>query len=117
MNFKSSKSLEERISEYERISSKYPNQIPIICERSKSNHNDIPIINKSKFLVPKDLTCGHFIQVLRSRVKIPPEKAIFLFVGPIIPSGNQLMSDIYSKYKDDDGFLYITYTGENTFGK
>jgi hypothetical protein len=27
-----------------------------------------------------------------------------------------LMSHIYEKYKDEDGFLYITYSGENTFG-
>lgn len=26
------------------------------------------------------------------------------------------MSDIYAKYKDEDGFLYITYSGESTFG-
>ena len=27
-----------------------------------------------------------------------------------------LMSDIYQDHKDEDGFLYITYSGENTFG-
>jgi hypothetical protein len=26
------------------------------------------------------------------------------------------MSVIYEEYKDVDGFLYITYSGENTFG-
>jgi GABA(A) receptor-associated protein len=26
------------------------------------------------------------------------------------------MGHIYEKYKDEDGFLYITYSGENTFG-
>ena len=26
------------------------------------------------------------------------------------------MSDIYQDHKDEDGFLYITYSGENTFG-
>ncbi len=26
------------------------------------------------------------------------------------------MSHIYEKYKDEDGFLYVTYSGENTFG-
>lgn len=26
------------------------------------------------------------------------------------------MSDIYEDHKDEDGFLYITYSGENTFG-
>jgi hypothetical protein len=27
-----------------------------------------------------------------------------------------LMSSIYEEHKDEDGFLYITYSGENTFG-
>lgn len=27
-----------------------------------------------------------------------------------------LMSAIYDEHKDDDGFLYISYSGENTFG-
>ncbi len=27
-----------------------------------------------------------------------------------------LMSSIYEDHKDEDGFLYITYSGENTFG-
>jgi GABA(A) receptor-associated protein len=26
------------------------------------------------------------------------------------------MSAIYDEHKDDDGFLYISYSGENTFG-
>jgi GABA(A) receptor-associated protein len=26
------------------------------------------------------------------------------------------MSAIYEEHKDDDGFLYISYSGENTFG-
>ena len=27
-----------------------------------------------------------------------------------------MMSSIYEEYKDEDGFLYFTYSGENTFG-
>ena len=29
---------------------------------------------------------------------------------------NQSLSEIYDKHKNDDGFLYITYSSENTFG-
>jgi hypothetical protein len=29
---------------------------------------------------------------------------------------DSLISAIYEKHKDVDGFLYITYSGENTFG-
>ena len=27
-----------------------------------------------------------------------------------------LMSTMYEDHKDEDGFMYITYSGENTFG-
>jgi len=27
-----------------------------------------------------------------------------------------MMSSIYEEHKDEDGFLYMTYSGENTFG-
>ena len=26
------------------------------------------------------------------------------------------MADVYADHKDEDNFLYITYSGENTFG-
>lgn len=33
----------------------------------------------------------------------------------VLPSA-ALMSSVYEDHKDEDGFLYITYSGENTFG-
>lgn len=59
---------------------------------------------------------GQFIYVIRKRIKLPPERAIFLFVDNMIPSTSSLMSVVYEVQKDEDGFLYITYSGENTFG-
>ena len=37
-----------------------------------------------------------------------------LVVGCI--SAAAMMSAIYEENKDEDGFLYMTYSGENTFG-
>jgi hypothetical protein len=31
-------------------------------------------------------------------------------------SAAAMMSAIYEENKDEDGFLYMTYSGENTFG-
>lgn len=42
-------------------------------------------IDKKKYLVPSDLTCGQFVYVIRKRLKLPAEKAIFLFVNGVIP--------------------------------
>ena len=81
--FKLSHSDERRRAESQRIRSKYPDRIPVICE--KSDRSDIPDIDKKKYLVPADLTVGQFIYVIRKRIKLPPERAIFIFVNNVIP--------------------------------
>lgn len=79
----------------------------MICE--KVEKSDIPIIDKKKYLVPSDLTVGQFCYVIRKRIKLAPEKAIFIFVNEVLPPTAALMSSIYEEHKDEDGFLYITY--------
>ena len=66
--------------------------------------------------MPVDLTVGQFVYVIRKRIKLPSEKAIFIFVNDILPPTAALISTIYEEHKDDDGFLYVLYSGENTFG-
>ena len=92
------------------------NEMPqqVICE--KVEKSDIATIDKKKYLVPADLTVGQFVYVIRKRIKLSPEKAIFIFVDEVLPPTAALMSSIYDEHKDEDGFLYITYSGENTFG-
>jgi GABA(A) receptor-associated protein len=43
------------------------------------------MIDKKKYLVPADLTVGQFVYVIRKRIKLSPEKAIFIFVNEILP--------------------------------
>lgn len=69
-----------------------------------------------RYLVPADLTVGQFVYVVRKRLSLPPDKALFVFVKNSLPPTAALMSTIYAKNKDADGFLYVTYSGENTFG-
>jgi Autophagy protein Atg8 ubiquitin like len=43
----------------------------------------------SRYLVPADLTVGQFVYVIRKRIKVSPEKAIFMFVKNVLPpTGN-----------------------------
>ncbi|MQM07977.1 hypothetical protein Taro_040826 [Colocasia esculenta] len=74
------------------------------------------LILRCRYLVPADLIVGQFVYVVRKRIKLSPEKAIFIFVKNILPPTAALMSAIYEENKDEDGFLYMTYSGENTFG-
>ena len=93
---------------------KYPDRIPVIVNKSK--HCDLNDIDKFKYLVPDNYTVGQFVYVIRKRIVLPKEKAIFVFIENVLPPTSALMSEMYDKYKDKDGFLYITYSGENTFG-
>jgi len=78
----------------------------VICE--KVEKSDIATIDKKKYLVPADLTVGQFVYVIRKRIKLAAEKAIFIFVDEVLPPTAALMSSIYEEHKDEDGFLYIT---------
>jgi GABA(A) receptor-associated protein len=136
--FKDEHPFEKRKAEAERIRQKYADRIPVshsrrrrgrpalesdarpatfctawlttspqvICE--KVEKSDIATIDKKKYLVPADLTVGQFVYVIRKRIKLSPEKAIFIFVDEVLPPTAALMSSIYEEHKDEDGFLYIT---------
>lgn len=108
--------------------------------------------------MPADLTVGQFVYVIRKRIRVTPEQAIFMFVRNVLPPTGALswvlgvpsrgagacawdvcgapvgaalskphapthppraaalMADVYADHRDEDGFLYIAYSGENTFG-
>jgi GABA(A) receptor-associated protein len=114
ISFKKIHPFEKRKAEADRIRLKYPDRIPVICE--KAEKSDIPDIDKKKYLVPADLTMGQFVYVIRKRVKLPADQAIFIFVNNTLPPAAALMSQVYKEHASDDLFLYISYSGEQTFG-
>ena len=34
----------------------------------------------------------------------------------VLAPTSQIMSHVYAEHKNEDGFLYVNYSGENTFG-
>jgi len=114
LNFKKKNNFQKRLEESKNIIQKYPDRIPIIVE--KSDHCIFNNIDKSKYLVPKDMTIGQFIYIIRKRIHLESNQALFCFINNILPPTNNLISNIYNELKDDDGFLYIIYSSENTFG-
>ena len=113
-DFRKRYSFKQRSDEAERIRVKYPDRVPVIVEKSKGS--DVEDIDRRKFLVPDDLTAGQFLYILRKRIKLSQDKAMFMFVNNTIPPTSTLMSQLYKEHKDADKFLYITYSGESCFG-
>jgi GABA(A) receptor-associated protein len=114
-SFKNRNSFRDRKNDCIRILTKYPDRIPIICEKCPYSRG-APEIDKHKYLAGYDLTVGQFMLVIRKRMCIRPEIGLYIFVNGIIPSNSSFLRNLYSDFKDDDGFLYITYDIENTFG-
>ena len=113
--FKNLNTFEKRKSECERILKKHPERIPVIvCKNCKEG--TLPDIDKQKYLVPKELTLGQFVYIIRKRIKLDPNQALFVLINNSLQPTNRLLEDIYSDAKDEDGYLYIVYSSENTFG-
>ncbi|XP_020590661.1 autophagy-related protein 8i-like [Phalaenopsis equestris] len=113
-SFKEEYSFEERFEESKQIVAKYPDRVPVIAERF--SRSDLPDMEKKKYLVPRDMSVGQFIHILSSRLHLAPGKALFVFVNNTLPQTSSLVESIYDSYKDEDGFLYMYYSSEKTFG-
>ena len=116
MGYKETIPFKFRSNECNRIRAKYPDRIPVIVERSRHS-KELKEIDKKKFLIPADLTVGQFVYVIRRRITIQSDKALFLFMNDYaLPASSELLSVIWKNYRDKDGYLYIKYSGESTFG-
>jgi len=112
---------DKRAAEAQRILAKYPDRVPIICE--KKPRTDLPDIDQKKFLVPGTMLLGEFKYIIQKRINqartdaLSPEQTVYIFVGKkVSPKPGTLVSDLYEQYKSDDQFLQIIYSAEDTMG-
>lgn len=53
-------------------------------------------LDKQKYLVPSDLTVGQFYFLIRKRIHLRAEDALFFFVNNIIPPTSATMGSLYA---------------------
>ena len=104
-------STDAKRKEYEKIKLEFPHHTPVIVFAP-----DELKLNKHKFLIQKDMTVGQFMYILRSRITIHENDAIFLFVNNSMVSVSQLISIVYKEHKSECGFVYFHLQKESTFG-
>ncbi|ARF10020.1 autophagy protein Atg8 ubiquitin-like protein [Indivirus ILV1] len=91
------------------IMEQYPDRYPLIVDFGHSNQNNI-VIKKKKFLVPGNITLREFILIARKMIKIERNDMtvqLSVTVAGHIVSQNNNITDLYARFKDLDGFLYI----------
>lgn len=113
---KESKPLQDRIKLSSDLRKKYPDTVPVIVQRSEKEIY-LPEIDKKQFLVPISMTLGNFISIIAYRLETDANSSLWLYSSRIaLTNRSESVSQIYNRYRDIDGFLYLKYKSEESFG-
>jgi GABA(A) receptor-associated protein len=113
--FQRQHSLERRKAKFQAFSDKHRSGkiVPLIIEAGSFT----PFVGKSQFAIPKERAFGHVTasvnQMFCKGAGASEEDAArltYIVGGRYVPGDGDALADIYSKYADEDGFLYVTYT-------
>jgi GABA(A) receptor-associated protein len=115
--YKARHNLQHRMEAAAKATERHPDCMPVICEQvAASNGNAaaaaMPALSNNKFLVTPSVPVSELAQVLRTRLQIDAEHPLVLTVAGTELAADVLVADLYAKHKDEDGFLYVTYSGQ-----
>lgn len=95
--------------------------LPLIIENTRS----APPLKKKEFAIKETMTFFQLKYFIMKALKAQQPHDSNLHLSTLIvsvssckylPCNNEFIKDLYDKYKDIDGFLYLTYTTEVAYG-
>ena len=94
-----------------------PNHIPVFVYPAQAFERDIRL-KSNKYVVNKNMTVGRFVYYIRTNCsETDPTKGLLFFTDKgEIPNLSYTMEELYNRYVDHDGFLYIQVAQESVFG-
>jgi GABA(A) receptor-associated protein len=107
-------SFEFRKEESKRIRHKYKDRVPCIIQKSRVSR--LPPFSKIKYLVSSSSTMNDVVYYIRNHIKLEPHQSIFFTIKDNLLPISMQVSLIDKTYCDKDGFVYIYYSEESTFG-
>ena len=112
--FEKKYSINQRKKEVKSLALRHPSRVPVLIYPADKNQ---PKIEKSKYLVPKDISMSQFQYIIKKYISINSNEAIFLYTkNNSLVHSSKSIAEIYNEHKSEDDFLYFIYSVENTFG-
>jgi hypothetical protein len=120
-SFRNTHSIEERKRISGQILAKYKDKACIIIEKSKLCKDKSITIKRTKYLADKSITIGELVNRVKKEIENIRDQAIFILIVDknmrgISPTMSSNINEMYTKYHHDDGFMYMEFLCENTFG-
>lgn len=123
LSFKKAHTLAERTEMANQLRIKYPSKVLVIVE---PRGTDLPPPQRIKYLAEETMSVGQLLSTIRN-CSIPrqengnSDKSIYILISTgqhqgIVPNPTLLMVELYQKYKQEDGFVYVEYMLESVFG-
>lgn len=110
----------DRLQETTKLLREKPDYIPIVLTNKKNLIESI-----KKLLLKKSLTIFELIKCLHNIIIFDKTTSINLFVcyvinnkefNVLLADKNLSLEDVYNRYKDEDGYLYLKYADLAAFG-
>ena len=55
---------------------------------------------------------AQFLAMIRGRIQLSNDQALFISLNGQVPAASAIFSNLYDEHKNEDGFLYVLYMGE-----
>jgi len=105
-----------------RVKKRKKKKLVVVSGTSNSGKNGPDAVNHIKFLCRRreNIDARKLLYMLRTQLgaDLDASQGLYLFVEDqnVLISGSQSMLAMYDKYKNEDGFLYLVFDIESTFG-
>jgi hypothetical protein len=108
--------LEERQKKCLELRRKFPGRIPVYIDKSETSKLK-PTDGIKKFLAPGDVTTSGLLYIIRKRINLDNQQALFFFINNELPPSNMTVTELYDRFVKNGDIMFITYCEEATFGK
>lgn len=88
----------------------------MILEHARSTHHPRLEIANTEFVCPSSLRLSEFMLNVRRKAMLPANIAVFLMVKGVLATPANTMGELYEQGRDEDGWMYVVWTEESTFG-